>query len=348
MGPVQGGGTKLLSAITTTLNIPIVNDRKRIYIFLTDGFITDEEAILDEIQNHSSNPTIFTFGAGNNLNRYFLDRAAEVGNGISFEITENEGTGNFVDASWNKIEKAQLTNISFDFNGLQTYDVIKPTSDQLFAGEPYMLYGKYKKGGSFDLTLNAYKEGTPFSLTKKVTGDEHGSINSVVPQIWARQKIRELSLAQGNTHTNKNKIIDVSVEYQVLSKYTAFLAINPIGLDEYEGDPLNYVGIEDELFENENDFVGELSNIKLNLNLTSLHLIFPRGIYLQRIDIFDLRGRLIFTYIHPANNRTSESSPAVWNWDGVLKNGSMMNHGHYIVRISTNKGTESRRIHWNP
>jgi len=68
--------------VQAALAIPKVQDLSRFFIFLTDGFITNESAIIDAIKNHQSSPTVFTFGAGNNLNRYFLDEAAKVGNGF--------------------------------------------------------------------------------------------------------------------------------------------------------------------------------------------------------------------------------------------------------------------------
>jgi len=343
-----GGGTELLSAVTTTLNIPIISERKRIYVFLTDGFITNEAAILTEIQNHPTGPTIFTFGAGDNLNRYFLDRAAEVGNGVSFVVTSNEVAGPFVDAAWEKIESPQFSNISFNFKGLQTFEIIKPASDKLYIGQPYILFGKYSSGGPFSLTLNAFKEGAPFSSTKNMLGDVQGSINSVVPQIWARQKIRELSLEQGSTDDNKNAIIDVSLEYQVLSKYTAFLAINPISIDEYDGELLSSpIGLYDELFERGGNLKGLLAEIKLKLNPASMELIFPQGISLRKIEVFDLLGRLVYTYFHASSTETDNAvSTSVWIWNGRLKNGSLLKRGYYILKIVTNKGVEMRRIHW--
>ena len=71
-GLTAGGSTQLLDAVNKTLAVPTHSDKQRYYVFLTDGFITNEEAVLQAISQHPSKPTIFTFGAGDNLNRYFL------------------------------------------------------------------------------------------------------------------------------------------------------------------------------------------------------------------------------------------------------------------------------------
>ena len=52
--------------------------------------------------------------------------------------------------------------------------------------------------------------------------------NIMIPKIWAKQKIEELAIDEGDTEKNKQKIIDISVEYQILSKYTAFLTTDPL------------------------------------------------------------------------------------------------------------------------
>jgi len=75
------GGTQLLAGIQAALATPTTSEHQRYYVFLTDGFITNEEAIYSELRNHPSHPTVFTFGAGNNLNRYFLEQTA--GKGIN-------------------------------------------------------------------------------------------------------------------------------------------------------------------------------------------------------------------------------------------------------------------------
>ncbi len=96
------------AGVQAALSVSSPAGYRRFFVFLTDGFITNESAIIDAIKNHPSSPTIFTFGAGNNLNRYFLDEAAKVGNGVSTEITANEAVAPIVDAVWNKIESPQL------------------------------------------------------------------------------------------------------------------------------------------------------------------------------------------------------------------------------------------------
>jgi len=344
-----GGGTELLSAITTTLAIPITTERKRIYVFLTDGFITNEEAILNKIETHESNPTIFTFGAGGSLNRYFLDRAAEVGNGVSFEVTSNEAVGPFVDAAWGKIESPQLSNISFTFTGLETYDVIRPLSDKLYSGQPFTLFGKYRAGVPFELTLDAYRDGEPVQIKRGLVCDEKGNINSVMPQIWARHRIRDLTMEQGTTDYNKDKIIEVSIEYQILTKYTAFLAVNPVSVDDYEEELLYTSTLEDErVFERDNTLVNSLAEISLKLSLASLQINLPAGIRLLSIEIYDLQGRQIFSYSHQSPSDTGRSRETLWHWDGLLENGSVLKSGHYLIRIVTDRGIESRRIHWSP
>ena len=102
-GLVVQGGTQLLDGVNAALAIPTQANKKRIFIFLTDGFITNETAIIQAIQEHSSSPTIFTFGAGNSLNRYFLEECAKVGNGFATPVVSGDAVGPLVDGAWKRI-----------------------------------------------------------------------------------------------------------------------------------------------------------------------------------------------------------------------------------------------------
>jgi Ca-activated chloride channel family protein len=337
-GLSSGGGTELLSGIQAALSSPMTTEHQRIYIFLTDGFITNEEAIFQELRTHPSNPTVFTFGAGNSLNRYFLDEAAKIGNGFSTEITENELVEPKVDEAWNKIESPQLKNISISFGNLQVYDVISPVSGNLFIGLPYTVFGKYSGGGTFTVTLSGYREGEPFSLEKQITFANARNISHMLPQIWAKQRISRLSIEEGTTEANKGQIIEISKAYQVMSKYTAFLAIQPqpIGDDEsIKDDIINTTSTMEDGF-NLNDM------LTLSMLDGYLWVHLPPEQMLLSIRVYDINGKVLFEWTQGTTSETGSS----FKWDGRRLNGALLKPGRYFIQVQTNTGTVVKMFTW--
>ena len=80
-----GGGTEMLRGFKTVLNLPQLDtERIRNIVLLTDGYIGNENQIFAEVR-HSLSPSarVHSFGAGSSVNRFLLNRVAEIGRGIS-------------------------------------------------------------------------------------------------------------------------------------------------------------------------------------------------------------------------------------------------------------------------
>ncbi len=337
-GLQAGGGTQLLNAVKSILAVPLETEHRRYFVFLTDGQITNGEAILSEIANHPTNPTVFTFGAGNNLNRYFLDRAAEVGNGHSSIITQYEGVLPYVNDTWDKLESPALKNVSVDFGGLDTSAVIFPISTNLYIGAPLYCYGKYETGGEHTISVRGYRNGEPITISNTVSFSTTPNMNAMLPKIWAKQKISRLVIEEGTTESNKQRIVDLSTEYQVLSKYTAFLAVNPIVVPSQESlrEDFNYVPVVEQM-------PGDrLSAPRIMVAPGRLTIEMPEHEELREIRVYDIRGRLIYKL-----DLRGALRGGVFHWDGILPDGTRLRTGRYIMRIVTSNSVMTRRLLWH-
>ena len=314
------GGTQLLNGVLSALSVPKNSEYQRYFIFLTDGFVTNEAAIIDSIKNHPSNPTIFTFGAGNNLNRYFLETSATVGNGYATEVTQLEDAASMVEPAWEKISSPQLVKISVSFSNETIGDVIVPVSNTLYSGDAFNVYGTYVKGGSTIVTLKGYRDGKLVEFSKTVDFANSLNANFMLPQIWAKKKIDQLSIEQGTTDSKKDSIILISTKYQVLSKYTAFLAVAPVE----EKAPV-------EISEKRKHVDPVRKDIRFVCSNRSLVIMLPEKEYITEIVIFDITGKVIFRF-----NPGSTNNRYIWN--GLLKNGRELVSGRYLIRVRTCSG----------
>jgi Ca-activated chloride channel family protein len=337
-GLATQGGTQLLDAVNAALAVPADRDKQRYFAFLTDGFITNESAILEAISRHPSKPTIFTFGAGNNLNRYFLEECAKVGNGFATEVTSGDAAGPLVESAWKRIDTPQLEGITVDFGGLAVSDVLPPVSNRLYAGLPYRLIGKYDGTGVNAVTLKAQKQGVPVNLSHSIDFGSGDGLSWAVPKLWAREKIGQLMLAQGTTSSNKAAVIRVSEDYQVLSNYTAFLASEP--QPAAVGNPISG-GIPTTGLEAAR---GTMALFDLSLRGSLLMLDWKTPVEVESIVIYDPAGKILFAY------RPGSRAPAIgrWVWDGRDAHGAPLGRGRYLISVKTYSGVRSQAFLWNP
>jgi len=327
------GGTNLLGGVQSALGITSGEGFSRFFIFLTDGLITNEDAILSAIRQHPTAPSVLTFGAGGSLNRYFLDEAAKVGNGISTEITSSEDVVPVVNTVWDKIESPQLKDIKISCSGLDQDQLLLPNGSMLYKGAPVTMYGVYDRGGSRTITVTGTRNGETVTLEKEITLADAPNANTMIPRIWAKQMISRLRLDEGTGTANKNHIIELSKEYQVLSDYTAFLAINPVEVT------------------NENSISGRPTALQYGAAVVSVPAVsiqilpemliieIPDGSTLQEITLYDMRGRCLLKVPVSFGQKSFRLI-----WDRLLPHGKKLARGHFILKIRTTHGLITRSV----
>jgi Ca-activated chloride channel family protein len=336
-GLSANGGTQLLNAVNKTLAVPSKTEKQRYYVFLTDGFITDEAAVLQAISQHPSKPTIFTFGAGNNLNRNFLEECAKVGNGFATPMVEGDAVGPLVESAWSRLESPQIENLSVDFGGLAVSDVLYPVSSRLYRGLPYRVMGKYSEGGPHTVTVKGTRQGQPVAFSRTVDFSSEDALAWAVPKLWAREKIGQLLLQQGTGTTNQTAITALSIEYQVLCQYTAFLAANPRLPSADNG---GSQGMQTRLVPEER------LNPRFDLSVRGgfLYLEWKLPARLEVIRIFDMQGRMAFEF-RPGR---LAGDLGRWAWDGRDAGGRPLGRGRYLISVQSRGGTRNSMFMWNP
>ena len=77
----SSGGTHMIRGIQRALEFPHDRNRLRIVSFMTDGYIGNENQILAYMESNLKSARLFSFGIGSSVNRYLLDKMAELGRG---------------------------------------------------------------------------------------------------------------------------------------------------------------------------------------------------------------------------------------------------------------------------
>lgn len=91
-----------------------------------------------------------------------------------------------------------------------------------------MLFGKYRGTPSGTIALRGAQGDTPFERTLDVAAAAPDSAHAALRHLWARHAIARLSDAQrvSPTAETKERITDLGLQYNLLTKYTSFVAID--------------------------------------------------------------------------------------------------------------------------
>ncbi|MDC0834838.1 VIT domain-containing protein [Geitlerinema sp. CS-897] len=225
------GGTYLLNGIRAVLDFPEPEDgRLRSIVLFTDGYIGNEREILAEVQQLlKPSHRLYSFGAGSSVNRFLLDRIAEIGRGYSQILRHDAPIDEAARRFFTRANCPVLTDIEIAWDGAGNPPTVYPNPlPDLFATEPLVLFGQTDNRGSGRLTISGRQaDGTRYEETLLVEFTENS--NPAIAQLWGRACLKSLSnqTFEVTHHTIVREMIQTALEYQLLSPYTAFVAVGP-------------------------------------------------------------------------------------------------------------------------
>lgn len=224
------GGTELLNGMRAVLNFPPAKEgRLRSAVLLTDGYIGNENEVIAEVQRGlKPGNRLYCFGVGSSVNRFLLNRLAEVGRGTAQIILHNEPTQEVTERFFRQINNPVLADVRVSWEGAGGKPDIYPgAAPDLFASQPLVLFGRKqdRTGGQLKITGVA-AGGKRYEKTLKV--DFSGAGNPAVAGLWGRWRIKDLmSQMFGNeTKSGVEAVTDTALSYRLLSQYTAFIAVS--------------------------------------------------------------------------------------------------------------------------
>ncbi|MBS1713252.1 MAG: VWA domain-containing protein [Armatimonadetes bacterium] len=228
------GGTEFLPAIEMSLAQPPTGNRLKLVVFNTDGFIGNEFEILDRIQKYRDRSRMFTFGIGNGVNRFLIDAMSAEGRGASETVTLAENADTAVANFLKRTQSPVLTDVSVQFDGVKVADVSPKNLEDLFAGRPVVVTGRYLAAGKGTVTVTGRTGAGPWKRVVAVDFGPSPNAGTGVTSLWARRMVDDLtrtdwlasmkSTPQQRTD-GQNKIIDLSLKYGIMTQYTSFVAV---------------------------------------------------------------------------------------------------------------------------
>ncbi len=227
-----GGGTNLLPAMKTALDMEGTANYARTFVIMTDGYVTVEKEAYDLIRNNLGDANFFSFGIGSSVNREIIEGIAYVGCGESFVVTDTDEADSISDTFKEYIESPALTNIEATFSGINAYDIEPLSIPDVFAERPIIIYGKYDNASAGSITVSGdYNTSTVSSTLDFADYSADSDENIALKYLWARRRIKLMSdygiaSNEDDTLSIEEEITQLGLKYSLITNYTSFVAVD--------------------------------------------------------------------------------------------------------------------------
>jgi len=337
------GLTNIEGALRTALNMSFTDSTANILIFLTDGYptwgIMDTSQLVALVQElNQKDVRIFSFGIGDEVAKVLLRTISRENHGYAVFITAADSIAEVVNYHFERLSRPVLMDLEITISGLAVYDVYPRDLPDLFWGSQVLIFGRYTNAGTFPVQLRGRVRGETVEVSQEASFPDTAGGFRAVARLWANSKIQDL-LEQiaiyGELPELVDAVIQLSLQFQILTPYTAF----------YAEPPGPGTGVESEF--SDKPFVPETFSLYQNYpnpfnSWTQIVFDVPASETPHRvlIQIFDVRGRLIRTLVD------REFSPGRHRviWDGTDSAGRKVPSGIYICTLRAGKIRLSRKI----
>lgn len=243
-----GGGTMMLEGLRTALALPHDEQRVRTLIFITDALLSNEDEILRELHRAAARDRVFALGVGSSVNWALLDGMARVGGGAVAALSVDERATPCMQQFLDRISRPTIHSMQIAFEGGDAREIVPARIADLAPGTPVTIAARYGSSPPSRAVLSGWIEGRPVRIAMDLSnsganggagggfaaragsggGADGPGANEGVTQIWARQRIAELSreAAWSDARACRDEIIRLAKSYNQVSPFTSFVAVD--------------------------------------------------------------------------------------------------------------------------
>jgi len=217
------GGTEMLKPFKYLRDSLINNKRLQQVVFITDGAIDQEQLLLEEAKQLSHKARIYTVAIGQAPNTGFMRKVAMWGRGSDLHIASASSISSQMRRLFKQLGRVAMTNIKIAGD----FEVYPKRVRDLHADEPLFVMVKGEDHG--ELVITGELADQPWEQTLEINANSKEG--SGISALWAMKKIASLeddlitSPQQGQI---KQEIIDTSLEHNVISPFTSFVAVQGV------------------------------------------------------------------------------------------------------------------------
>jgi Ca-activated chloride channel family protein len=217
------GGTEAQPALQHALTMFHQPDTVKMIVFITDGSVGNENALISLVNRYIGESRLFTVGIGSAPNGHLLEKVSQSGRGTFTYISTIGEVEEKMGELLSKIEKPALMDLVLDISN--EAEILPDPIPDLFVGQPLVVFGK-TKGLSKDSAILLGKTPDGYIQLHLPLDLDIAKVEPAIPTLWARSKIANLmdEYRLGNEEVKQN-IIDLAIEHRLLTKFTSFVAV---------------------------------------------------------------------------------------------------------------------------
>ena len=341
-----GGGTELLAAIEKVQKNAVPEGYSRSVVVVTDGYVSLEPQAYKLISDDLNQASYFSLGIGNSVNRQLVETIARAGFGESY-IALNEQEGEELGQKLiDLIRNPVLTDISLEFLGFDATEMQPKGIPDLYAQKPLLISGKWRGEASGKIKISG-KTGVG-NWSKELDLKDATVLNNSesLKYVWARRRLSALNdyYSLGRDDETKETIIETSLQYNLLSKFTSFLAVDEVVRTYEEVKQVNQP--QASTYSSSQTMSGEPNSIDVTLLSKTPNISEPRSSLIVGDVKFQLVGDAWVDIRHDASvevlevDRNSEQYQKLllefsWLSDLPESRDCFVRFGKYTVRITS-------------
>jgi Ca-activated chloride channel family protein len=229
------GGTEILAPLATILGEPPPAGQARQLVVLTDGEVTNTQAVISLLRRHAGSTRVFAFGVGASPSHHLVRGMARAGGGAAEFIVPGERFETKVIRQLGRMLAPALTDVGVEWAGVRARRAPE-TAPAVFAGDHLLLYGFIDGESLGEVIVRGTGPNGTLSWSARVDARSPRP-GTLLATLAARALIRDLE--DGVTATSErgsrqrerhdpriaDELVRLGVSYGLVSSATSFVAV---------------------------------------------------------------------------------------------------------------------------
>jgi Ca-activated chloride channel family protein len=205
-------------------------DRTSALVLVTDGVAnvgeTRQRRFIELIKK--KDVRLFTFVLGNSANRPLLEALTRASGGFAVNISNSDDIVGQLLAATSKVTHEALHGVKIRIKGIKTADLTPGQVGSLYRGQQLVVFGHYWGDGMADVRLTGRISGEDKTYQTRFAFPAVATDNPEIERLWAYARVEE-ALQEiddfGEDADLKQAIVDLGVEYGLVTDYTAMVVV---------------------------------------------------------------------------------------------------------------------------
>ncbi len=236
---VAGGATDLGAMFEPAL-ARLHGKEQAAVVYVGDGAATSGETATEALAERlrrslsGSHARFFAIGTGSDARHEVLSQLARAGGGQYARVDESGQTTSQALRLVSAVKNPVITDLAIDL-GAGLDQPLYSATGKLSRGEELVLLARTHHPLPEKVTVKGRLGGKDFASKYDVTVDTTSVTSTLVPRLWAAEYVRRL-LGQGATpEENRAQILQLGVEYGLVTPFTSSLALDSEGAYAQQG-----------------------------------------------------------------------------------------------------------------